>query len=412
MRDIVASVTHVRAIPIGFFACHKRKHRVFMRVFVFELTRAFMPNPSQFDVAIVGAGPAGLVTAIAAHQRGMRAVVVDCAEPPVDKACGEGIMPDGIAALAKLGIHLPASAGAPFEGIRFVDPAGEVRANFSTGFGYGFRRPVLHSILIEKALAAGIDVRWRQRVDGISSRSLVVNGEPIRSRYIIGADGITSKVRKLAELEDGRIFRRRYGFRRHYTIAPWSPYVEVHWGDRGQMYVTPIGAEAICVAFITADQHLHFDEALADFPQLYARLNNLVPATRLKGSLTLTRRLRNVYRDNVALVGDSSGSPDAITGDGLSMSFRHSVALADAMFTGDLAAYQASHRRISRLPIFMGELMLSMADHPSFRRRVFGVFNQYPGYFERMLAIHTGAQSPFKFGIGNTLSLGWRLLTL
>jgi 2-polyprenyl-6-methoxyphenol hydroxylase-like FAD-dependent oxidoreductase len=321
-------------------------------------------------------------------------------------------MPDGLAALAKVGIHLTASAGAPFQGIRFIDAAGEVRAKFISGLGYGFRRPVLHSILIEKALAAGADVRWRQRVDGISEGSLVVNGEPIRSRYIIGADGITSRIRKQANLEHGRVLRRRYGFRRHYSIAPWSPYVEVHWGDRGQMYITPIAADSICVAFITADQHLHFDEALADFPQLHARLNKLEPATRLKGSLTLTRRLRRVYSDNVALVGDASGSPDAITGDGLSMSFRQAVALADALVTGDLAAYQKAHQRISRLPIFMGELMLSMSDHPAFRRRVFNVFNQYPGYFQRMLAIHTGVESPLKFGVANTLSLGWRLLTL
>lgn len=370
-----------------------------------------MPNPVQFDLAIVGAGPAGLATAIAAHQRGLHAIVVDCAEPPVDKACGEGIMPDGLAALATLGIHLPASAGAPFQGIRFVSEPDEVRADFSSGLGFGFRRPVLHSLLIDQAHSRGIEVRWKQRVDGISSRSLIVNGEPIRSRFIIGADGITSKIRKLANLEDGRVIRRRYGFRRHYSVAPWSPYVEVHWAGRGQMYVTPIGSEAICVAFITADQHLHFDEALADFPQLDARLRNVEPATRLKGALTLTRRLRNVYRDNVALIGDASGSPDAITGDGLSMSFKQAVALVDAIVAGDLAAYQKAHRRIARLPVFMGELMLTMSDHPAFRRRVFSVFDQYPRYFERMLAIHTGAQSPLKFGVGNTLSLGWRLLT-
>jgi menaquinone-9 beta-reductase len=370
-----------------------------------------MPNSQQFDVAIVGAGPAGLAAAIAAHRRGLRAVVVDCAEPPVDKACGEGIMPDGLAALASLDIHLPASAGAPFQGIRFVNDTREVRADFSSGLGFGYRRPVLHSLLIDQAQARGIDVRWKQRVDGISGRSLIVNGEPLRSRYIIGADGISSKIRKLARLEAGRVLRRRYGFRRHYSIAPWSPYVEVHWADRGQMYVTPIGSESICVAFITADQHLHFDDALSNFPQLDSRLRNLEPATRLRGALTLTRRLRRVYRENVALIGDSSGSADAVTGDGLSMSFRQAVALTDAIVANDLEIYQKTHRQISKLPVFMGELMLKMEDHPAFRRRVFSVFDQYPGYFQRMLAIHTGARSPLEFGVGNTLSLGWRLLT-
>ena len=60
------------------------------------------------EVVVVGAGPAGLVAAIAARQRGFDVTVLDARTPPIDKPCGEGILPRGVAALNALGILLPA----------------------------------------------------------------------------------------------------------------------------------------------------------------------------------------------------------------------------------------------------------------------------------------------------------------
>src|SRR6476661_1010928 len=71
------------------------------------------------DVFIVGGGPAGLSAAIAARRRGLDVTVADFARPPIDKACGEGIMPDGVAAAQALGISPEGSTARPFHGIRF-----------------------------------------------------------------------------------------------------------------------------------------------------------------------------------------------------------------------------------------------------------------------------------------------------
>ena len=56
------------------------------------------------DVLVVGGGPAGLAAAIAARKKGFSVVVVDGAKPPIDKACGEGLLPGTLAALRELGI--------------------------------------------------------------------------------------------------------------------------------------------------------------------------------------------------------------------------------------------------------------------------------------------------------------------
>ena len=108
----------------------------------------------ETDVFVVGGGPAGLAVAIAARNRGFSVTVADIAQPPIDKACAEGIMPDGLAALRKLGVNIPLDAASSFQGIRFSDGESSVRARFAQGPGLGIRRTKLHEILIDKAAAS------------------------------------------------------------------------------------------------------------------------------------------------------------------------------------------------------------------------------------------------------------------
>jgi flavin-dependent dehydrogenase len=113
----------------------------------------------------------------------------------------------------------------------------------------------------------------------------------------------------------------------------------------------------------------------------------------------------------VALVGDASGSVDAITGEGLCVLFQQAVALAGALEAGDLALYQAEHRRIGKRPEFMAALMLMLDRRGRLRRRAMRAFEGHPGLFANMLAMHVGELSPFD-SMTNGLALGWRMLTL
>jgi flavin-dependent dehydrogenase len=364
----------------------------------------------ETEVFVCGGGPAGLAAAIAARMAGFKVTVADFAQPPIDKVCGEGLMPEGLSALDELGVKLNPAEGHAFEGIRFVDAVGETDGRFAGGRGLGVRRPVLHQAMIDRAAELGVSMHWGVRVSAISSSGVTINGQSIRTRWVVCADGQRSKLRDLAGLSAGTTERRRYGFRRHYRVAPWSNLVEVYWADLGQMYITPVSADEVCVAFVTRRTGLQFDEALPHFPELRERLAG-AQATRVKGAVTTTRKLRAVQRNHIALIGDASGSVDPVTGEGLALAFQQAVALADAMRRDDLAAYEAAHRRISRLPHVMAELMLAMDAHPNFRRRVFKAFAADQNLFQRMLEIHTGAVSPFQFGVRGSLLLGWRLLT-
>ena len=72
------------------------------------------------DALIAGGGPAGLAAAIALRQKGLDVLVADALCPPIDKACGEGLMPDAQKDLAALGIQVTAEDGAAFDGIAFL----------------------------------------------------------------------------------------------------------------------------------------------------------------------------------------------------------------------------------------------------------------------------------------------------
>jgi menaquinone-9 beta-reductase len=362
------------------------------------------------DVFVIGGGPAGLATAIAARQRGFEVLVADGTQPPIDKPCGEGLMPDGRAALGKLGIGVPSDNSHLFRGIRFVSGGLSVDAIFPNGNGIGVRRTVLHRIMVARAEAAGVSLLWQTPVTGLHPEGVLLGGQVVRSRWVVGADGGHSLVRHWAGLDHFACNRTRFAFRRHYRVSPCSDCMELHWGPKCQIYVTPVAADEICVALISRDPHLRLDAALTAFPALVSRLLRAEPSSVERGAISATRKLHRVYQGRVALVGDASGAVDAITGEGLCLSFRQAEVLAECFAAGNLERYQQVHRELAKRPALMARLMLTLDWKTSFRQRVMCAFGSDPQLFGRMLAMHVGALSPLEFA-ANGLALGWRVLS-
>lgn len=362
------------------------------------------------EVLIVGGGPAGLATAIAARRQGLDVVVVDRARPPIDKACGEGLMPDGLALLRELGVELDRERLQPFHGIRYLDGEVVAEGRFPGVTGAGIRRLDLHRALVRRAEEVGVRLRWGVRVEGLTDSGVETPAGPFAARWIVGADGLHSRIRRWAGLGGRESGVRRFGVRRHFAIAPWSDCVEVYWAEDCEAYVTPVAPDEVGVAMLWSGWKSDFDGLMARFPRLRERLAGAEPRSRDRGAGPLRQRVRRVARGRVALVGDASGYFDAITGEGLSLAFHQAVALAAALRRGDLASYGRRHRRIGRLPNTLTGLLLLVEKRPRLRRRLVRAFAREPGLFSRLLAVHVRELSVLRLGSWTGPKLLWRLV--
>src|ERR1700759_3358421 len=148
----------------------------------------------QTDVFVIGGGPAGLAAGIAARKKGFRVVVADGAQWPIEKACGEGLMPDTVAALRELGVSIGAADGHALRGVKFVGRKSEVAARFPSETAVGMRRGMLHTKMVEAAQNCGVELVGNAPVAGVSRDGVLLKAGQretfVRARWIVGADGI------------------------------------------------------------------------------------------------------------------------------------------------------------------------------------------------------------------------------
>jgi len=309
------------------------------------------------DVLVAGGGPAGLATAIWCSQAGLSVVAAEPRSFPIDKACGEGLMPGALPRLAALGVDVAGLAGHPLRGIRYLDAGHRADAPFRHGNGLGVRRLELHAALSARAVRRGIEVlplrvaSFVQDESGVTAAcGTAADGTAaceVRARYLVAADGLHSPIRRSLGLDPASARPARYGLRRHYRIAPWTDMVEVYWSGDCEAYVTPVSEDIVGVAVLGASRG-DLDSRLAAFPDLLKRLQGADYASGVRGAGPLRQDVRCRVAGRVLLVGDAAGYLDALTGEGIGAALAQAEVLAASLAAGRPADYERSWRRVTR----------------------------------------------------------------
>jgi flavin-dependent dehydrogenase len=360
------------------------------------------------DIVVVGGGPVGLGAAIEARLAGFDVVLVEprAHADGIEKACGEGLMPPGVAALSRLGVDVE---GVPFRGIRYVAarvgrPDAVAEAPFRAGPGLGARRVVLSAALAARAQEVGVvrvvgSVGPGDRLDGAAGVPAGSEVAGVRASWVLAADGLHSPIRHRLGLHvDAEAARgvlgtarwhrgrpgtgdgRRYGLRRHYAVEPWTDLVEVHWGCDAEAYLTPVGPRLVGLA-VLGPRGLGADDWWQRFPRLAERLAGATPVTPLRGAGPMRQKASRRVAGSVLLVGDAAGYVDALTGEGISLGLACAREAVACLVAGRPQDYEAAWWRVTRRYRLLTGALLAAARRPVLRRTIVPVAGAVPGLF-------------------------------
>ncbi|HZU49962.1 MAG TPA: NAD(P)/FAD-dependent oxidoreductase [Mycobacterium sp.] len=325
------------------------------------------------DLLVVGGGPGGLATAIHARAQGLSVIVAEPKESPIDKACGEGLMPGGLEELTSLGVE---PAGLPFRGIAYISEHRRAEASFRSGPGRGVRRTTLHAALAARAKEQ--DTAWiKTRVTAVEQDADGVTAAGLRAKWLVAADGLHSPTRRAMGIKSVAGKPRRFGVRRHFRVPAWSEFVEVHWSPWGEAYVTPVEPDLVGVAILSRHR-----PDLAWFPWLACRLRDAPPG-RARGCGPLRQIVSRRVAGRVLLVGDAAGYEDALTGEGISLAVKQAAAAVTAIVDDAPSSYETAWRRITRdYRMLTRALVLASTPRPA-RRAIVPACTVLPAVFGR-----------------------------
>lgn len=312
------------------------------------------------EVIVVGGGPAGAATAWYLARAGVDVLVLDRAIFPRDKVCAEYLSPQASRIFSDMGVldEIEATGAAHLAGMILRAPSGEtVHAEFAgvRGFaafrnrGLALRRIVLDEILLRRARLKGARVQEGVRVtdvtrdpagcvDGVAILEPGGKTRSLRSRMVIGADGLRSVVGRRLGLVRTRRWPRRIGLVSHYRgVSGMSGMGEIHVDRQGYLGLAEVGHGITNVgvvvpvsraAEVSGDRAAFLEEWISARPHLAERFAGAEPVTPVRATGPFASVARRAYAPGAALVGDAADFFDPFTGEGVYAALRGGELLA------------------------------------------------------------------------------------
>jgi len=364
-----------------------------------------------WDVAVVGAGPAGSAAALAAltSRPEARVLLLDRASFPRDKPCGDGIAAQALSLLAALGVPDAAAGFPPVSQLRLVSPGGRHAAGRLSRPVRVVPRAVFDARLVAAAVSRGATLR-QAAVRSVSVRPdlVVLNGD-IAARVVVAADGAHSTMRRALGVPAnpvGTVALAVRGYARPSAAVtgsarePEQVLVMTREGWPAYAWAFPFGAAGVNVGY----GELLRPDRRVDKARLHGRLAELLPAWPADpGSLRAHHLPLSSGRPRqpdgrVLLAGDALSLINPLSGEGIYYAVR-SGALAGAAASAGAstgagawagAAYrQALSARLGR-HLRTTDGLAHLARYPALLEPAVAAAARDPGAFADLLEICLG----------------------
>jgi menaquinone-9 beta-reductase len=373
------------------------------------------------DVAIAGAGPAGASLAVLLGRAGLSVDVFDARRFPREKPCGEGIMPAGVAVLERLGL-VDAVGGRRVDGVRYHGFGRTAESGFPLPTTPGAAPPVMlaqrrlrldDALVVAARATPGVRIFEDAPVEGAALErgravGLHVGGELHRAGLVVGADGITSRVRRSLGLDGRARPRGRMGLRAHFRLAAGRAApdrLEIFLAAGHELYVAGLPDGELLVAALADSDALegHARSALARWieaePVLRELLDGAEPLTEVAGRAPVTGHARAGFAPGAVLLGDAASATDPLTAGGISHALVTAERLAAhvqrALAQGDgvdapLARFDRDRRRLLRAHAWLTSGLLALVRRPPLARATLAVMRAQPRLMRKLLGVAAG----------------------
>ncbi len=331
-----------------------------------------------YDVAIVGAGPSGATCAAFCAEAGLSTLLIDRAEFPRAKVCGDCLNPACWPILDRLKLTdrvlgLPHSR---FEKVEFVGVGGRslrfpLRA--SPRGEIGIQRSVLDQLLLDRAREAGAVIRLGAAVTGVADQWSICAGDDVfQARVLVAADGRNSTVARLLGLLPPAA-KDRIGVQAHFR-APnqFGERVVMRFLPQGYCGVASVGGDMVNLCLVSTGDRIGELKAWAEGEF------GLTREQEWRTIAPLSRAAVSPVRDGLVLVGDAARVVEPFTGEGIYYALATGELAARHIVARDLSGFVGEQARLYRGRVWVNELAKCAALHPRVASWAIEVARVYP----------------------------------
>jgi len=312
----------------------------------------------KFDIAVIGAGPAGSFAAFLLSKLGYSVALVESMPEMKRKICGEYLSPGGVEYLIReLGEEIILKNFSKLDGMLIFAPSGlEVDCQFPTisgriNFGLKVPRDVFDQFLINQAKNSGVEVFMGEEVKDLSfenkNHRLFFNKRELETSFLVGADGRKSLVCKKFNLNS----KHKKKFIAFHGLFKSSGKKrnkgEMHILEKGDYIgINPISDEFDNVSLITSNHRLKQFKTYETLLEYYLNKNKYLKEKFSKESnfemfisYPIYHEVHSISFNQGVLVGDAAGFYGPLTGEGIT------AALTSAQFLAQVITQNQSLKK-------------------------------------------------------------------